>query len=49
MFFRVPGSVSFDDHPYQLEAINKWIDSNSIGIFDMATGAGKTYTALGAL
>lgn len=47
--FRVPGSVSFDDHPYQLEAINKWIDSDSIGIFDMATGAGKTYTALGAL
>ena len=47
--FRVPGSVSFDDHPYQLEAINKWIDSGSIGIFDMATGAGKTYTALGAL
>lgn len=47
--FRVPASVSFDDHPYQLEAINKWINSDSIGIFDMATGAGKTYTALGAL
>ena len=47
--FRVPESVSFDDHPYQLEAINKWIDSDSIGIFDMATGSGKTYTALGAL
>ena len=47
--FRIPGSVSFDDHPYQLKAINTWIESDSIGIFDMATGAGKTYTALGAL
>lgn len=47
--FRVPKSVSFDDHPYQLEAINNWINADSIGIFDMATGSGKTYTALGAL
>lgn len=47
--FRVPSSVSFDDHPYQLEAINKWIEAGGQGIFDMATGAGKTYTALGAL
>ena len=47
--FRIPESVSFNDHPYQLEAINKWINSDSIGIFDMATGTGKTYTALGAL
>lgn len=47
--FRVPSNISFDDHPYQLEAINKWIDAGSQGIFDMATGAGKTYTALGAL
>lgn len=47
--FRVPKSVSFDDHPYQLEAINNWINANGVGIFDMATGAGKTYTALGAL
>lgn len=47
--FRVPKSVSFDDHPYQLEAINNWINANGVGIFDMATGAGKTFTALGAL
>lgn len=47
--FRIPGSVNFEDHPYQLEAINNWINAASLGIFDMATGAGKTYTALGAL
>lgn len=47
--FRVPPDVSFDDHPYQLEAINNWMESDGQGIFDMATGAGKTFTALGAL
>ena len=47
--FRIPKSINFDDHPYQLEAINNWINSDSVGIFDMATGTGKTFTALGAL
>ena len=47
--FRVPSDVSFDDHPYQLEAIHNWMESDGQGIFDMATGAGKTFTALGAL
>lgn len=47
--FRVPSDVSFDDHPYQLEAIKNWLDSGGQGIFDMATGSGKTFTALGAL
>ncbi len=47
--FRVPPYISFDDHPYQLEAINNWMNNNSKGIFDMATGSGKTYTALGAI
>lgn len=47
--FRVPSDVSFDDHPYQLEAIENWIEADGQGIFDMATGAGKTFTALGAL
>ena len=47
--FRIPSDVSFDDHPYQLEAIENWMKNDSKGVFDMATGSGKTYTALGAL
>lgn len=35
--------------PYQLEAIKSWADKGYRGIFDMATGTGKTYTALAAL
>ena len=34
---------------YQLEAIKSWIDNNFVGIFEMATGTGKTLTALGAM
>jgi len=34
---------------YQLEAINAWFQNECCGIFEMATGTGKTYTALGAL
>lgn len=45
--FIVPESVNFFD--YQETAIEKWIKQDARGIFDMATGTGKTYTALGAL
>lgn len=31
---------------YQDEALKKWIDNNYNGIFSMATGTGKTFTAL---
>lgn len=34
---------------YQLEAIEQWEKSGFQGIFDMATGTGKTFTGLGAL
>lgn len=34
---------------YQLEAINNWIQNGKKGIFEMATGTGKTFTALGCL
>lgn len=34
--------------PYQNEAIENWSKQNYQGIFDMATGTGKTYTALAA-
>ena len=35
-------------HDYQFEAIDNWANNNYCGIFDMATGTGKTYTGLGA-
>lgn len=34
---------------YQNEAINNWIKNGKNGIFEMATGTGKTFTALGCL
>lgn len=39
----------FKLHDYQNEAITEWQKRNYRGIFDMATGTGKTYTGLGAL
>ena len=46
-FFKIPESVEFYD--YQKDAIAKWVERSCCGIYDMATGAGKTYTALGSL
>lgn len=39
----------FDLRDYQKDAIEKWEENNYCGIFDMATGTGKTYTGLGAV
>lgn len=36
-------------YEYQEKAITKWFDNNKNGIFEMATGTGKTFTALGVL
>lgn len=36
-------------YDYQGKAINNWLANKCIGIFDMATGAGKTLTAYGAM
>lgn len=44
---RIPESVEL--HDYQKEAIEAWEMNNFCGIFDMATGTGKTYTGLGAI
>ncbi len=44
---RIPTKVKM--RPYQIEAINSWAEKNYRGIFDMATGTGKTYTALAAI
>lgn len=43
---RVPADVEMRE--YQDEAVNEWARHNYCGIFDMATGTGKTYTALSA-
>ncbi|MDR3586894.1 MAG: DEAD/DEAH box helicase family protein [Desulfosporosinus sp.] len=42
-----PDYVKF--HDYQIDAMISWEIEKYRGIFDMATGTGKTYTALGAL
>lgn len=44
---RIPDYVHMRD--YQNAAIDKWADNGFCGIFDMATGTGKTYTALAAI
>ena len=46
-FFRIPKTVKL--HKYQEDAITAWVNNGCRGIFDMATGTGKTYTGLGAL
>lgn len=35
-------------YDYQIDAINQWEEQEYRGIFDMATGTGKTFTGLGA-
>lgn len=36
-------------YEYQILAIDRWEENDYHGIFDMATGTGKTYTGLGAV
>jgi len=43
----IPSDVKL--HCYQWSAIDKWVENNYRGIFDMATGTGKTLTGLGAV
>ena len=44
---RVPADIKLRE--YQKEAISVWVGENYHGIFDMATGTGKTLTGLGAI
>ncbi len=44
----ITGGAKIELRPYQEEAISKWEESNYSGIFEMATGTGKTFTALSA-
>lgn len=46
-FPAVPSNVTLRD--YQITAIDEWARKNYCGIFDMATGTGKTFTALAAV
>ncbi len=39
----------FELRKYQTDAIEQWANNGYHGIFDMATGTGKTYTGLGAV
>lgn len=43
----IPKSVSL--RKYQIEAINSWKKNDYKGIFDMATGTGKTFTGISAI
>lgn len=43
----IPAGVSL--HDYQKRAIETWKEKRYNGIFDMATGTGKTFTGLGAI
>lgn len=43
----IPETVNLYD--YQWDAINNWKEQGYRGIFDMATGTGKTFTGIGAL
>lgn len=44
---RKPDDISL--YEYQMDAIASWVGENYRGIFDMATGTGKTYTGLAAV
>ncbi len=46
-FLKRPDDLTLYD--YQEEAIENWVHENYIGIFDMATGTGKTLTGLSAI
>lgn len=46
--FRIPEWLNYEsgDFAHQSRAVRAWMDANGIGILEMATGSGKTATAL---
>ena len=48
---RLPYSVQKNGglREYQKQAIKNWKENGFVGIYDMATGTGKTFTALGSI
>ena len=45
----LPSMNNMTLYPYQDEAVNDWMNHNSIGIYSMATGTGKTRTACASI
>ena len=45
--FHIPEYVKLRD--YQVQAVNEWIKNDKKGIFSMATGTGKSFTALAGI
>ncbi|NTU70975.1 MAG: DEAD/DEAH box helicase family protein [Coriobacteriia bacterium] len=46
---RRPSGPKFQLRSYQAEAVDAWFDHNCRGIFEMATGTGKTKTAIACI
>lgn len=46
MSYEIPKWLNL--HPYQMQAITSWEENDYKGLFEMATGTGKTLTALSA-
>lgn len=44
-----PSKKTFELYDRQKEAVDSWLKNNMRGLFEMATGTGKTITALGCL
>lgn len=45
--YKLPGNISLFD--YQKRAIDNWFNADFQGVFEMATGSGKTFTAIQAM
>ena len=48
MFSMICGKGHKKIRNYQQEAIDNWMNNNYNGLFEMATGSGKTYTSISA-
>jgi superfamily II DNA or RNA helicase len=49
VYERLTQTQSIQLYPHQKDAVNAWLENEHQGIFEMATGTGKTFTALGCL
>lgn len=41
--------LKFKPRPYQQEAFDNWVKNDKVGLFTMATGTGKTFTAINCI
>lgn len=49
IYFKTPDWLKKNKRQYQEDAVEKWVSANYCGIYNMATGTGKTKTALRSL